>query len=235
MARRLESSSTVPAGLEVDEALIQRDLNRRRVGQSRVTSPRNEADKVQILSGVFEGRTTGTPISIIAYNRTPTPANTTTSVTCFGPATPTTPTAPNTACATTAAAGAPVRAKPGAGGCRRDGAGAVATAGIDVYAFTAQIGTIRAETFERGDRLKPRACRGPRAAERMVAAIDQISWRKTAWAASSRRAPRGAARPGRADSRKLDACRPGDAEHTGRQGGRDRHRIRGRSNARLAT
>ena len=54
-----------PAGIEVDEALIQHDLDRRRVGQSKVTSPRNERDKVQILSGVFEGRTTGAPISLI--------------------------------------------------------------------------------------------------------------------------------------------------------------------------
>jgi chorismate synthase len=57
-----------PAGLPLDDALIQRDLDRRRVGQSKVTSPRNERDRVQILSGVFEGRTTGAPISLITYN-----------------------------------------------------------------------------------------------------------------------------------------------------------------------
>ncbi len=57
-----------PAGLAIDEAEIQRDLDRRRVGQSRMTSARNEADTVRILSGVFEGRTTGTPIAMIVEN-----------------------------------------------------------------------------------------------------------------------------------------------------------------------
>lgn len=57
-----------PAGLPVSEADIQRDLDRRRVGQSRVTSARKELDQVQILSGIFEGRTTGTPISMVVFN-----------------------------------------------------------------------------------------------------------------------------------------------------------------------
>ncbi len=57
-----------PAGLALAEEDIQRQLDRRRVGQSRVSSARQEADKVQILSGVFEGRTTGTPISMIVWN-----------------------------------------------------------------------------------------------------------------------------------------------------------------------
>ncbi|MFQ3661873.1 MAG: chorismate synthase [Chloroflexaceae bacterium] len=57
-----------PAGLPISEEEIQRDLDRRRVGQSRVSSQRQEADRVQILSGVFEGRTTGTPISMVVYN-----------------------------------------------------------------------------------------------------------------------------------------------------------------------
>jgi chorismate synthase len=58
-----------PAGLEISEELIQHDLDRRRVGQSKVTSPRSEGDRVTILSGVFEGRTTGAPISLITYNK----------------------------------------------------------------------------------------------------------------------------------------------------------------------
>jgi chorismate synthase len=58
-----------PAGLEISEELIQHDLDRRRVGQSKVTSPRKEGDRVTILSGVFEGRTTGAPISLITYNK----------------------------------------------------------------------------------------------------------------------------------------------------------------------
>lgn len=57
-----------PAGLPLDEADIQRDLDRRRVGQSRMTSARSEADLVRIVSGVFEGRTTGTPIAMLVDN-----------------------------------------------------------------------------------------------------------------------------------------------------------------------
>jgi chorismate synthase len=57
-----------PAGLTLDEVAIQRDLDRRRVGQSRMTSARNEPDTVRILSGVFEGRTTGTPIAMLVEN-----------------------------------------------------------------------------------------------------------------------------------------------------------------------
>ena len=58
----------VPAGIRIDEALIQRDLDRRRPGQSRVSTARREADKVEILSGVFEGVSTGTPIGMIIRN-----------------------------------------------------------------------------------------------------------------------------------------------------------------------
>src|SRR5437762_10671150 len=52
-----------PPRLELDEADIQPDLDRRRPGQSKIVSPRKEADKVEILSGTFEGKTLGTPIS----------------------------------------------------------------------------------------------------------------------------------------------------------------------------
>ena len=57
-----------PAGLSLSEADIQPYLDRRKPGQSRYTTPRKEADEVEILSGVFEGKTTGTPISMILYN-----------------------------------------------------------------------------------------------------------------------------------------------------------------------
>ncbi|MDQ4099527.1 MAG: chorismate synthase, partial [Chloroflexota bacterium] len=58
-----------PAGIALDVAEVQRELDRRRVGQSKVTSPRNERDQAELLSGVFEGITTGAPISLITYNR----------------------------------------------------------------------------------------------------------------------------------------------------------------------
>jgi chorismate synthase len=57
-----------PAGLELSEEDLQKDLNRRRTGQSEVTTPRGEKDLVQILSGTFEGKTTGTPISMMVWN-----------------------------------------------------------------------------------------------------------------------------------------------------------------------
>ena len=57
-----------PAGLELDEADIQRYLDRRKPGQSRYTTARREGDRVEILSGLFEGRTTGTPISMLVQN-----------------------------------------------------------------------------------------------------------------------------------------------------------------------
>lgn len=58
-----------PAGLSLCEADVQKYLDRRRPGQSRYATPRNEADTVEILSGTFEGRTTGTPISMIVFNQ----------------------------------------------------------------------------------------------------------------------------------------------------------------------
>jgi len=59
-----------PAGLELCEEDIQLYLNRRKPGQSKYTTPRKEEDTVQILSGIFEGKTTGTPISMIIFNET---------------------------------------------------------------------------------------------------------------------------------------------------------------------
>lgn len=58
-----------PAGLALCESDIQRFLDRRKPGQSRYSTPRKEADHVEILSGVFEGRTTGTPISLVVFNQ----------------------------------------------------------------------------------------------------------------------------------------------------------------------
>lgn len=58
-----------PAGFDISEADIQQELDRRRPGQSAITSPRNEEDIIHILSGVFEGKTTGTPILLLAHNK----------------------------------------------------------------------------------------------------------------------------------------------------------------------
>src|SRR5690349_2199754 len=57
-----------PPRLRLSEADIQPDLDRRRPGQSKIVSPRKESDTVKILSGTFEGKTLGTPISMIVQN-----------------------------------------------------------------------------------------------------------------------------------------------------------------------
>lgn len=58
-----------PAGLEIDETFIQTELNRRKPGQSKITTQRKEDDTFKILSGVFEGKSTGTPIAIVIENQ----------------------------------------------------------------------------------------------------------------------------------------------------------------------
>ena len=58
----------VPAGFALTEKDIQKELDRRKPGKSEVTGPRKEGDTVEILSGVFEGKTEGTPISMLVRN-----------------------------------------------------------------------------------------------------------------------------------------------------------------------
>ncbi|HYI14714.1 MAG TPA: chorismate synthase [Thermomicrobiales bacterium] len=165
-----------PAGLPLDEALIQRDLDRRRVGQSKVTSPRNEGDRVQILSGVFEGQTTGAPISLITYNADADSSKYDIIRDMFRPG----------HADYTYWIKYGIRDHRGGGRSSaretwgRVASGAIArgilkTAGIDVYAFTTQIGEIQASTFDRCaiDQNLVRAA-DPEAAERMVAAIEQV-------------------------------------------------------------
>lgn len=57
-----------PAGLTIDEEAIQLELDRRKPGQSKITTQRKEDDKMEILSGVFEGKATGTPIALMVWN-----------------------------------------------------------------------------------------------------------------------------------------------------------------------
>lgn len=58
----------IPAGITIDEAFIQSELNRRKPGQNKYATARKEDDAVEILSGVFEGVSTGTPIAMVIYN-----------------------------------------------------------------------------------------------------------------------------------------------------------------------
>ncbi len=57
-----------PPGLSLTEADLQGDLDRRKPGTSRHTTQRRESDQVQVLSGTFEGKTTGTPLALLIYN-----------------------------------------------------------------------------------------------------------------------------------------------------------------------
>ena len=59
----------MPAGIEIDVDFIQNELNRRRPGQSKITTSRQEPDQVELLSGVFEGKSTGCPIGFIVRNQ----------------------------------------------------------------------------------------------------------------------------------------------------------------------
>ena len=98
-----------PAGLSLCEADIQKFLDRRKPGQSRYATPRKEDDAVEILSGVFEGKTTGTPLSLVVFNRNQ-QSKDYSEITV--PVTPITRSTRNTASATTAGAGAPPGGKP---------------------------------------------------------------------------------------------------------------------------
>ena len=58
-----------PSGIEINEEDIQKELDRRKPGQSKITTQRKENDNVEILSGVFNGMTTGSPISLLIKNK----------------------------------------------------------------------------------------------------------------------------------------------------------------------
>lgn len=58
----------MPAGIDIDVDFIQNELNRRRPGQSRITTNRKEADEIELLSGVFDGKSTGVPIGFVVRN-----------------------------------------------------------------------------------------------------------------------------------------------------------------------
>jgi chorismate synthase len=169
-----------PAGVEISNEIVQHDLDRRRVGQSKVTSPRQERDRVEILSGVWEGRTTGAPISMITYNKDADSSKYDAIRHLYRPG----------HADYTYDAKWGIRDHRGGGrSSARETWGRVAAAaiarqmlkiaGIDVYAYTVQIGGIVAETFDRAqiDSNLVRAA-DPIAAEQMVEAIERIKAEK---------------------------------------------------------
>lgn len=165
-----------PAGIPLMVDEIQFQLNRRRVGQSAVTTPRGETDRAEILSGVFEGITTGAPISLITYNKDADSSKYENLRDIFRPG----------------HADYTYWAKYGhrdhRGGGRssaretwgRVAAGAIArkiiaTAGTDVFGFVRELGGIAMETFDR-DEIERNIvrCPDPVAAQNMVDAVLSI-------------------------------------------------------------
>ena len=112
-----------PAGLPITENDIQLYLDRRKPGQSRISTPRKEADAVEILSGVFEGKTTGTPISLLVRNTSQRSKDYSEIAACYRPGHADYTFDENTASATTGAEDAPPGGKPSAawrgGYCRK--------------------------------------------------------------------------------------------------------------------
>lgn len=170
----------VPAGIPLTVEDIQKDLDRRRVGQSKVTTPRGERDAAEILSGVYEDVTTGAPISIITYNKDADSSKYDNLREVFRPG----------------HADYTYWKKYGhrdhRGGGRssaretwgRVAAGVIAKkiiahAGIDVFAFAREIGGIACETFDR-DVIETNIVRAadPIAAEKMIDAIMQAKEEK---------------------------------------------------------
>ena len=101
-----------PAGLEISVEEIQAALDRRRPGQSDITTPRKEEDKVTLLSGIFEGRTTGTPIAMVVGTKIRQATTTRMWRRLSVPRMPTIPTPPNTVRGITGAADAVLHERP---------------------------------------------------------------------------------------------------------------------------
>ena len=168
-----------PAGLAIDEAFIQSELQRRKPGQSRITTQRHEDDACKILSGVFEGKSTGTPIAIVIENQDQRSKDYSHIENTFRPS----------------HADYTYHTKYGVrdhrGGGRssaretaaRVAAGAIAKlflqqSGVSVSAFVSQVGDIKAPHYTELDLSRTEEnivrCPDPATADRMIALIDQI-------------------------------------------------------------
>jgi chorismate synthase len=168
-----------PAGLVIDESFIQGELDRRKPGQSKITTQRKESDKFKILSGVFEGKTTGAPIAIVIENEDQRSKDYNHIAETFRPS----------------HADYTYEVKYGnrdyRGGGRssaretaaRVAAGAIAklylkTAGVEIGAFVSQVGEIKAPHYTELDLTKAEdtivRCPHPATAEQMIALIDKV-------------------------------------------------------------
>ena len=168
-----------PAGLEVDEAFIQSELDRRKPGQSKITTQRKEDDTFKILSGVFEGKSTGTPIALVIENQDQRSKDYSHIADTFRPS----------------HADYTYEVKYGnrdyRGGGRssaretaaRVAAGAIAKlllkqSGVEINAFVSQVGELKAPHYTQLDLSKTEdnivRCPDPATAEKMIALIDQV-------------------------------------------------------------
>jgi len=168
-----------PAGLSIDEEFIQSELSRRKPGQSRITTQRKEEDICKILSGVFDGVSTGTPIAIWIENQDQRSKDYSHIATTFRPS----------HADYTYEAKYQVRDYRGGGRssaretAARVAAGAIAKLllrqhGISIRAYVSQVGTIKAPHFSELDLSKTDEnivrCPDPATAERMIALIDEV-------------------------------------------------------------
>ncbi len=168
-----------PAGLEIDEAFIQSELDRRKPGQSKITTQRKEDDTFKILSGVFEGKSTGTPIALVIENQDQRSKDYSHIADTFRPS----------------HADYTYEVKYGnrdyRGGGRssaretaaRVAAGAIAKlllkqSGVAINAFVSQVGELKAPHYTQLDLSKTEdnivRCPDPATAEKMIALIDQV-------------------------------------------------------------
>jgi chorismate synthase len=168
-----------PAGLDIDELFIQTELDRRKPGQSKITTQRKEDDTFKILSGVFEGKSTGTPIAIVIENQDQRSKDYSHIAETFRPS----------------HADYTYQAKYGVrdyrGGGRssaretaaRVAAGAIAKLflekqGVSIHAYVSQVGDIKSPPYTSLDLSKTEdnivRCPDPEVAEKMIALIDQV-------------------------------------------------------------
>jgi chorismate synthase len=168
-----------PAGLAIEESFIQSELDRRKPGQSKITTQRKEDDTFKILSGVFEGKSTGTPIALVIENQDQRSKDYSHIQNTFRPS----------------HADFTYEAKYGhrdyRGGGRssaretaaRVAAGAIAKlllkqSGVEISGFVSQVGTIKADHYTSLDLTKTEdnivRCPDPQTAEKMIALIDEV-------------------------------------------------------------
>jgi chorismate synthase len=168
-----------PAGLEIDEAFIQSELSRRKPGQSKITTQRKEDDTFKILSGVFEGKSTGTPIALVIENQDQRSKDYGHLAEAFRPS----------HADFTYESKYGIRDHRGGGRssaretAARVAAGAIAKlllkkSGIEILAFVSRVGDIKTPHYTKLDLSKTEEnivrCPDPETAEKMIALIDQV-------------------------------------------------------------